>query len=141
LSLIDCVTLAFIEEITNQVSAVSASPGFSWGDTGSLNSGTFLLNDNVASNRTGRIVPLQFGEITQVFVANENANTFTIQILRRTGPNTFVPLTSVSLTAQRSKTESKAGINVGLGDELACRVSAGNCKNPVVGVIIRGTNV
>lgn len=138
---INCVTLAFIEEITNQISAVSASPGFSWGDTGNINAGTFLLNDNVASNKTGRIVPLQNGEITQVFVANENTNTFTVEILKRTGPGTFSSLTTIALTAQRTKTESKAGVTVTLGDELVCKILSGSCKNPVVGVIIRGTNV
>jgi hypothetical protein len=137
---IDCVTLAFIEELINQLTAVSASPGFTWGDSGNINSGTFLLNDTVPSNQAGRMVPLKSGEITKIFVANQDANTFTIEILKRTGPGTFSSLTTVSVVAARTKVETKSGVSVAENDELVCKVSAGSCKNPVVGVIIRGTN-
>lgn len=136
---IDCVTIAFIEELVNQISAISASPGFTWGDSGNVNSNTFLLNDTVPSNQAGRMVPLQSGEITNIFVSNQDANTFTVEILKRTGPGTFTSLTTTSLVAQRTKTESKTGVSVSLNDELACKISAGAAKNPVVGVIIKGT--
>jgi len=130
-----------MEEVANQFAAITASPGFTWGDSGTVNSGTFLLNDTVPSNLAGRIVPLTTGEITQVFVSSQDVDTFDIQVLKRTGPGTFSVLTTISLTAQRIKTETKTGVSVALGDEIATKLSAGSGKNVVVGVIIRGSNI
>ena len=136
---ISCAILAFIEELVNQISAVSASPGFTWGDSGNVSAGSFLLNDSVPSNRAGRIVPLADGEITKIFVTCETNATATLEIVLRTGA-TFSGLTTMSLAGQRTKVETKTGVTVAEGDELACRVTSGSCRNPVVGVIIRGTN-
>lgn len=136
-----CETLAFIEEIVRQIAAVTASPGFTWGDSGNIVSGTFLLNDTVPSNRAGRTVPLKDAKITKVFVTVEVATTCDFQILKRVSAGVFTVLATVSLVAQRNIVAEFTNVNVQQGDELAVKVSTGSCKNPVVGVIIVGSNI
>lgn len=114
----------------------SASPGFTWGKSGSVSS-AWLLNDSVPSNLAGRIVPVD-GEIVEVFVANEDANTFTVSVYERSGAS-FVLILSISLTSQRTKIQSYTTSNaVDKGDELAVKVTSGSAKNPVVGLVIKG---
>jgi len=135
-----CLQIAFMEQYARQFVAAStvASPGFTWGKSGNITATTYLWNDTVPSDKTGRIVPLLNGQITNIVVANEVTNTFTIEVLKRLGAGSFSVLESVALTAERKKTKEVTGIPVALGDELAVRVSAGAAKNPVVAVIIRG---
>ena len=118
---------------------VSASPGFSWGGSGNQTPGTYLLNDTVPSNTTGRIVPLSGGFITDIFLAVQDATTCTIDIQKKVA-GVFTTLVSVTITADRSG-QFSVNVPVSLGMELACRVSptsANSMKNPVCGVIIKG---
>ena len=120
------------------LSAISASPGFTWGNSGNTPSGTWLTNDQVPSNRTGRIFPLFNGKTVQLAVSNEVANTCTIQLYEHDG-TTFTLLTSVSLTAQRSNVVT-VSVNITQGKELACFLSSGSAKNPIVQLIAKGTS-
>jgi hypothetical protein len=115
---------------------VSASPGFTWGKSGNVNTNQYLDNDGVQSNRTGRLVVFDSPVIRQVLVANENANTFDITIQEHDGA-VFTDLVTISLSAQRNKSESFS-MPITTGKELAVKVSSGSCKNPVVGVILDG---
>ena len=135
-----CLHLAFMEEIANQVVEASriASPGFTWGKSGNITGVTYLWNDTVASDKVGRIVPLIDAGVTNIVVANENANTFTVEVLKRLGPGSFAILDTVVLTAERTKTQIVTNAPLALGDELAVRISTGAAKNPVVAVIIKG---
>lgn len=126
----------FLEYLVNSV-AISASPGFTWGRSGNAPSDTYLLNDSVPSNTTGRIVPISSGVIAQVFVATETLDTWVLAIEKRSGV-TFTEIGTISLSSQRTKVQSTS-IAVTLGDELALKVKSGSCKNPVVGLIIKGS--
>lgn len=122
-----------IEEI-----GASASPGFSFGRSGTSNAGTYLQVDSVPSNQAGRIVPLQSGKITSVFISCQNAATFTIEIQKRVG-NTFNTIYTETVTGLRKKTSSVSGVSVSLNDELCCKVGSGSASNIIVGLIIKGT--
>lgn len=113
----------------------SASPGFTWSRFGDSMTGTYLLNDGVPSNIAGRKVPFT-GQLTRIFVTSENDDTFTIDIMRRTAPNTYVTIQSVSLVAARAQTFTGLTAIATLDDELAAQISAGNCRNVEIGVII-----
>jgi len=139
----DDITATNVQDAIDELCAavdVSASPGFTWGRSGNgIAATSYLLNDTVPSNQSGRMVPLT-GEIVTVFVANANSNTFDITIQRRTGPGTFTDLATISLTAERVKTETLGvPVAVSLNDEIAVKVSSGTCDYPVVGVVIKGS--
>lgn len=124
---------AAIEEI-----GASASPGFSYGRSGTSNSGTYLQVDNVPSNQAGRIVPFTGAEISNVFVACRDNATFTLEIQTRVG-NTFTTIYTVTLTNQRKKSEQVTGVLLALNDELAVKVGTGSAQDIVVGIILKGT--
>lgn len=122
-----------IEEI-----GASASPGFSFGRSGTSNAGTYLQVDSVPSNQAGRIVPLQSGQITNIFISCQNAATFTIEIQKRVG-NTFTTVHTENITGLRKKTSTVSGVLVSLNDELCCKIGSGSASNVIVGLIIKGT--
>lgn len=128
-------TQAAIEEL-KQATAVSASPGFTWGSSGNIPSGSYLLNDTVPSNRAGRLVPVSGGSIQTIFVTAEIANTFDV-IIQRNILGVFTTLVTVSMIASRKNTFS-VNIPVSLNDEIAVKIDNGSAKNPVVGVVIKG---
>jgi hypothetical protein len=126
---------AAIDEIGGDL-ANAASPGFTFGKASNVNADTFLLNENVVSSKAGRVVPVD-GEIRVVYVACENAATFDVEILRRSGAS-FVLLATANVVAARTHTQTFA-VAVSTGDEIAAKVVTGSARNVVVGVTIIGT--
>lgn len=121
-------------------SGTGASPGFSFGRSGNATSGTYLQNETVPSNITGRPIDLNSGRVTQVSISNENANTFTIELEEHNGV-TFTSLGTFTLTAERSKKFSGLNIPISSGKEMSAKISSGSCKNVVVTVYVKGEAV
>jgi len=131
--LTDCITSLPRDPFT-----ISASPGFTWGKSGSV-SNTYLLNDTVPGNTAGRLSPVD-GFITTIFVSCEIATSTVIEIQRRTAGPTFTILATVTLSAERKKTVLLAvQPAVAKNDELMIKVTGPSIKNPVIGLIIKGT--
>lgn len=119
---------------------VSTSPGFSWGRSGNTTNGTWLLNETVPSNISGRTFPLHNGILYEVSVSNENANTFNIEIYEH-DKITYTLLATISLVSETSKTQSFTGINITRGKEIAAKVTGGSCKNVVVQALFKGSTI
>jgi len=113
-----------------------ASPGFTWGRSGAIPAGTWLQNDTVPSNITGRHVFLTSAKIKKIFIANENINTFNLEIYEHDG-TTYTLLTTVTVTSLR-KVSFALDVSVTFNKEIAIKVSSGSCKNIVCGLIITG---
>lgn len=118
--------------------SASASPGFSWGRSGNIIANTYLLNDTVPSNVTGRIVPLVTGTITKAVIACGIASTFTVKVQKRSGVS-FTDLFSVSVVSSRTSVTTQTQA-VTSGDELAVLVSAGSTDDVVVSLIMVGAD-
>jgi hypothetical protein len=119
---------------------MSASPGFTWGRKGNINSASavaYLLNDDVPSNITGRIVLLQDAIIRQILITNGAASTFNVTVEEHDGV-TYTSLITVSVVADRD-TAAVVNVPVTTGKQLAVRISSGSANNPVVGLILNGT--
>lgn len=101
----------------------SASPGYTWGRSGPINAGTFLLNDGVVSSTAGRIVSFN-GTITHVYIDTPNSDTFTLAVMQRTAPATFSTLGSVSVVSAPGGAFA-VSIPVTSGMILAVQCSAG----------------
>jgi hypothetical protein len=126
-------------EIANKV-AISASPGFTWGRSGNVPPGTWLLNDSVPSNKSGRMVFLNSASLMKVFVTNEKNTTYSIDVYEH-DKTTYTLLTTVTVTANYSGTFTITGVNLTTGKELAMKVSSGSANTPkevVAGVLIKG---
>lgn len=133
-----CETQAFIEEFVRQIATISASPGFTWGDSGVIKN-SYLLNDTVPSNLAGRLSPVN-GSLTTIFVTCENPTNAVVEIRRRVGA-VFTTIVSQPMGGVRKLTVSLPfPPTVAKNDELSCFITNGpSLKSPVVGVIIRGT--
>lgn len=114
------------------------SPGFTFGRSGKVNSGAYLLNDTVPSNLAGRIVPIVTGELSTVIVNNELVNTFDVTVQKKVGVN-LVDIATVNVVNQKIKIETFNGVSLTYGDELAVKISNGSCKQPIIGIIIQAT--
>jgi hypothetical protein len=121
---------------------VSASPGQSFGRTGVSAGGTFLLNETVPSNISGRWVYINSATVTKVFVSNELSTTYTLEAMYHDGNG--VGLTSlgfVTVTAARGASITVSW-PVPTNKQIAIRVAnttANSPKNIVCGLQLQGS--
>jgi len=129
-----------IEELATELK-LSASPGFTWGMSGTVRN-QWILNDTVPSNRTGRTFPFYNGTLEQISVSNEVPNTFDVLVYEHDG-TTYTLLTTVNMVTQRSGNFIVTGINVTRGKELAVYIASATgsdkATNPVVSLILGGS--
>lgn len=127
-----------IEEI--QIAAAAAtSPGFTWGRSGNIPSGTWLLNDSVPSNKGGRTIVLNSAKIVKIFTASEELNTYDLGIYSHDGNEINLTLiTTLVVTASRTGDSGAVSISVPFGKQLATKVDTGSAKNLIVGIIMQG---
>lgn len=129
---------AAIEEIKNDVDT-SASPGFSFGRSGNLSNNTWLQCETVQSNRAGRWVYVNNAVITDVYIGNEDIDTFDVAIYWHEGDSvnlTFVG--RVTVTASRGGA-FVVNFPVPTDKQLALRIENGSAKSCIVGLSISGT--
>lgn len=131
-----------IEELNTTV-LTSASPGFSFGRSGTATLGTYLQNESVPSNVSGRWVYINSAFVKRVFVSNEDVTTYTIEVLYHDGNEiNLTSLGTVTVTAARGGAFS-VNWAVPTNKQIAVRVSpasANSAKNVVCGLELSGTN-
>lgn len=136
--------MAFIEEVVTQVFGTSASPGFTWGRSGNSPSGTWLQNDSVPSNITGRNIFLNNAKIKKIFVANQDASILKLGVYWHEGDGinlTFI--SDITTTAVRTS-EFAVDLSVPKDKQVAIKIaddSPNAAKNIVAGVLIAGNLV
>lgn len=119
-------------------SGVSASPGFSWGRASNVNTGTWLLNDSVPSNKSGRTVNLSNPSIKAISISAEDISTFDITIYEHEGDSiNLTSLGTVNIVNARSFSTT-LNFPVTSGKQLAVRLTSGSAKNVVVGLQLSG---
>lgn len=128
-----------IEEI-NGVVSTSASPGFSFGRASNVNSGTWLQNETVPSNKAGRYVYITSAIVERVFVANENSSTFDVSVYYHYGDEAGLTLLGSVSVVSNTGGEFVVSWSVPTGSQLAMRVTSGAARNMVAGLELSGTN-
>jgi hypothetical protein len=133
---------AAIEEINNKVNT-SASPGFSFGRSGNTVAGTYLQNETVPSNVSGRWVYINNAIVQRVFVSNELSTTYKIEILYHDGNEVgLTSLGTVTVTAAKGGAFS-VNWSVPANKQIAIRMATDTpnaSKNIVCGLELSGTN-
>lgn len=128
-----------IEEIQNNVNT-SASPGFSFGRSGNLANNTWLQCETVQSNKSGRWVYIGDAYITDVYVANEDIDTFDVAVYHHEGDETNLTFVGrVTVSAARGGAFT-VNWSVPTDKQLAIRIENGSSKNTVVGLSLSGTS-
>jgi hypothetical protein len=124
------------------LAAISASPGFTWGRSGNVNPNTWLLNDSVPSNLSGRNVFLLNAFITKVFVANQNATSgIQIEIYSHDGNSVNLTLLGTVTTAAIRSNTFTVNYPVALNKQIAMKIknTSATGQNMVTGCMIKGT--
>lgn len=117
----------------------SASPGFTFGRSGNVNINTWLLNESVPSNITGRRVPLTNATIVEIFTSSQNNDTYTLGLYSHDGDSINLTLIDTfSVVASRGGTKS-VSVSIAKNKQLAMKLTAGSCSEIVAGVIVKGT--
>jgi hypothetical protein len=132
-----------LDYLKNQV-AVSASPGFTWGRSGNVSTGTWLLNDSVPSNTSGRLIFLNSAEIVKIFIANEDATILSVDIYSHDGNSVNLTLLGTVTTAATRNNTFTVSYSVALNKQIGLRLSpssANSGKNMVAGCLIKGSTV
>lgn len=123
-----------IEEIKS-----SASPGFSFGRSGVANSGTWLQNETVPSNISGRYIYINSPLVKRVFVSNELLGTFSLQVYAHDGNLVnSVLLGTVTVTSAYGG-DFTVTWSTTHGKQLGMVLSSGSAKNIVAGLELSGT--
>jgi hypothetical protein len=132
-----------IDNLYNR-SVTSASPGYSYGRSSTVNAGAYLLCETVPSNISGRWVYLNSANITSVYVSNELNTTWKIEVLYHTGNETgLTSLGTVTITSAKGGAFSVMW-PVPINTQVAIRVAldtANSPKNVVCGLELSGTRV
>jgi hypothetical protein len=116
----------------------SSLPPFTWSRQGNTPSNTWLQNDAVPSNITGRWVYLYDAKVNTIFVANQSVATYSISFYHHDGDGAAMTLLgSVTVTAARGG-EFQVSWSVPKGKQVAARVTAGSVANIVAGATISG---
>ena len=131
-----------IEEIFNNI-VTSASPGFSFGRSGNTVPNTYLQNETVPSNVSGRWVYINNAVVETVFISNELTTTYKIEVLYHDGNGAgLTSLGTVVITAAKG---GAFPVNwpVPTNKQIAVRIatdSPNSAKNVVCGLELSGTN-
>ena len=123
-----------IYELCNKIST-SASPGFTWGRSGNVSADTWLLNDSVPSNKSGRAIFLNNAVLIHIFSRSENISTYDLEIYEHDGI-TYTLITTVNIVAARGG-DFLLSVPLTTGKELGIKLVNGSAKNPVCGCILQ----
>lgn len=119
-----------------------ASPGFNYGRQGFVSVNTWLLNEGVPSNRTGRVINITDPVAQVVSVSNRNTATFTVTFFEHDGNLVNLStLGSITVTSANSNTNN-ISVNLTQGKQLAARltnIASGTVRDLVVQIIVKGT--
>lgn len=134
---------AAIEEVNNKVNT-SASPGFSFGRSGTVTAGTYLQCETVPSNVSGRWVYIASATIKKVFVSNEEVTTYKLEVYYHDGNESG--LTSVGTVTVTAAKGASFSVNwaVPSNKQIAVRLATdtpNSAKNVVCGLELSGTTV
>lgn len=128
-----------VEELNNRV-VTSASPGFSFGRSSNVNSGTWLQCEGVPSNKAGRWVYVNSAEVRRVFVSNELQTTFSIEVYYHDGNEINLTLLGTVNISNKYGDDFSVSWSVPTNKQLALKVSSGSARNIVAGLELKGTN-
>jgi hypothetical protein len=130
-----------IKELAEKV-AISASPGFTWGRSGSVTSNTWLNNDSVPSNLSGRTIFLSSASIKNVYIANQDATSgIILGVYSHDGDENNLTLLGTVTTAATRSNSFSVDWSVATNKQIAIKTESTSAagKNLVVGVLVKGS--
>lgn len=131
---------AAIEEVNNKI-LTNASPGFSFGRSGVCTANTYLQNETVPSNVSGRWVYLNSGFVTDVYITNELTTTYTVDVYHHDGNEVNLTLLGSATVTAAKGAHIPVSWAVPTDKQIAVKISnttANSPKNVVCGLQLTG---
>jgi len=142
----DCfITEETVQEAIEQLCIgvqTTATPGFTFGRSGSLPTNTWLLADTVPSNNAGRLIFLYNAAILAIYAVNEINAAFSLGTYQHDGLGSTYTLkhTLTFLASEKTKFDILATpVPVTTGLRMGMKITNNNGKNVAAGLIIRGS--
>jgi hypothetical protein len=133
---------AIKETIT--IVGASASPGFSFGRSGSLSQNTWLRRvGDVPSNRAGVTLDIGNPVVTRVSCANRNVETYDVEIYEHEGNSANLTLLGTVTVTNATSDSFSVNFPATQGRQLAVRLGStatGNVRDLGVDVTLQGNN-
>lgn len=129
-----------IDYLKNQI-AISASPGFTWSRSGTIPASSWLQNDTVPSNLSGRTIFLNNAQVLKVYIANQDATSgIILGIYEHDGDENNMSLIGTVTTAATRSNTFNVSWSVTYNKQLAIKLetTSASAKNIVVGILMRG---
>lgn len=129
----------------SDVVAVSASPGYSYGDTGKINNAWLLRPGGPPSNKTGINLGLAFPILNKITCGSEAASTYDIEIHQHDGGGLNMTLITTVTVPNVAKYEFSVAEIYPLTNPIlqnrhvAVRITNGAVKNPGVDLQFSGS--
>lgn len=119
----------------------SKAQSFTWSRSGNIPKNTYLMFEDVPSNKSGAIISMQGVTIRKVFSANEDPVVIVLEIYTHDGDeNALALIGTVTTLAQRSNFFDVA-FSVPTGKQVAIKtknITGNNAKNINVGLVVDG---
>lgn len=136
------ISAANVQEAIDYLSenvASSASPGFSFGRSGNVLTGTYLQCETVPSNVAGRWVFINSAMVSKVFVSNELNTTFSLEFYYHDGNSINETSLGIITVSASYGGAFPVSWNVPTNKQLSVKMSANSARNIVCGLELRGT--
>jgi hypothetical protein len=114
----------------------STAPAFMYTRSGSVTTGTWLLNSGIPSNIAGVPVAIPAAKVERIFVDSSSQSTFSIGLYEHDHVS-YTLLGTVSVTADYGD-EYITNLPITVGKKLAVKLDSGSASNLVVGLQIKG---
>lgn len=132
-----------VQDAITEIGA-SASPGFSFGRSGSLNNNTWLRRPgNVPSNRAGVTVSINNPVVVGVSCANRNVETYDVEIYEHEGNSNNLTLLGTVTVSGATSQSFAVNFVATQGRQLAVRLGdtfSGNVRDLGVDLTLIGSN-
>ena len=140
--MLDCETLAFIEETIIQVFTNTSKPPHWFTKIGNASSGTYLENGNIPSNVVGLPFGLNNGALTKVWIGKEDPSDVDVGIYTHDGDEinlTLIHTVSMLIADGRTKSFDVSGVSIPKDKQIALKITSGTAKNIKSYIITSGT--
>lgn len=142
--MLNCETLAFIEEIVRQVTATTSQPQQFYTKEGNSTANTWLENGSINSNIVGVPFGLFNGTLLKVWVGKEITSNCNVGIYTHDGDEinlSLIHTVSMVVGDGRTKSFDVTGVSIPKDKQIAARITSGSAKNIKVYLITNGTLV
>ncbi len=112
---------------------------FNWARSGVVPAGSWLLNDSIPSNKSGRTLSISSANVVRFFSASDSLDTYVLELYEHDGNSVNLTYkTNLTVSSSRIGNSGSISIPVTNGKQLAVKLATGSAKNIICGILPKG---